>query len=235
MKVKTANLRRLNNVGNGDSSLNRDVLTEMLKQWRQKLGYCSIFAAVPAILASQAQQARSDKSKTIEVSVAGRDARRVGTMNMSFTNRALLKRQSEFRLPHQKGSFDMLAPFAGKDDCPGLTIPGGTYTAAAPYVDSGDTTGANNTVNRISFGYYYYYAYSDTLGPDHVYSFTLTSRGANPQIQVSTPSGTYRPMIYVLEGRHLRARRGGATLNIVIKEAGAFPPKGGPNNIPAPK
>ncbi len=86
----------------------------------------------------------------------------------------------------------------GNDDCPGRAIPGGTYTAAAPYSDSGDTTGANDTVTNLA-SFYYYYNY-DANGPDHVYSFTLTGRGLNPEIKVSATSGTYRPMIYVLQG-----------------------------------
>ena len=199
MKTKTANSRRLDILGNGDCSSDREILTAMLKQWRQKLGYCSIFAAVPAILAAHVTEARSDEAKKPEASVAGRNARRLERLNMSFSNPALLKRQSEFRLPHQKGSFDMLATLAGNDDCPGRTIPGGNYTAAAPYVDSGDTTGANNTVRRAYYINYTYYNY-DAFGPDHVYSFTLTGRGPNPQIEVSTTSGTYRPLIYVLQG-----------------------------------
>jgi len=92
----------------------------------------------------------------------------------------------------------MLAPIAGNDECPGRTIPGGSYTAGAPFSGSGNTAGANDTVTRIGT-YYYYYSY-DALGPDHVYSFTITSRGSNPQIEVSTTSGEYRPLIYVLQG-----------------------------------
>jgi len=168
----------------------------MRKQWRQKLGYCSIFAAVPAILAAHVSEARSDEAKKPEASVAGRSAGLLERLKMSFSNPALLKRQSEFLLPHQKGSFDMVTTFAGNDDCPGRTIPGGTYTTAAPYIDSGDTTGANNTVNSLS-GFYYSY---DSPGLDHIYSFTLTGRGPNPRIEVSTTSGTYRPLIYVLQG-----------------------------------
>jgi len=79
----------------------------------------------------------------------------------------------------------MLTAFGGNDDCLGRIIPAGTYTAAAPYTESGDTTGANDTVTGL--GYYYYYSF-DASGPDHVYTFTLTGRGATPQIQVSTTS-----------------------------------------------
>ena len=89
----------------------------------------------------------------------------------------------------------MLASLAGNDDCPGRSIPGGSYTASAPFIDSGDTTGANNTVTHLP----YYYSY-DAHGPDHIYSFTLTGRGANPRIEVSTTSGSYKPLIYVLHG-----------------------------------
>ncbi len=197
MKTTLANLSRLDIPGNGDRSSDRETLTAMLKQWRQKLGYCSIFAAVPAILASNLQAARSAEAKEPEASVAGRGARLLERLNISGSNPALRKRQSEYRLPHQKGSFDMLAPLAGTDDCQGGAIPDGNYTAATPYTASGDTTGANNTVTGVQ--YYYYYSY-DSAGPDHIYSFTLSGRGPNPQIQVSTTSGTYRPLIYVLQG-----------------------------------
>jgi hypothetical protein len=200
MKAKIANPRRLDILGNGDLSSNRESSTAMLKQWRQKLGYYSIFATIPAMLVSHVQEVRADEAKKPEVSVAGRTASLRERLNKNYSNPALLKRQSEYRLPHQKGSFDMLAALAGNDDCPGRAIPGGNYTAAAPYSESGDTTGANDTVTRVlNPSYYYYYSY-DAHGPDHVYSFTLTGRGPNPQIQVSTTSGTYRPLIYVLQG-----------------------------------
>jgi hypothetical protein len=198
MKTKTTDSKRLDIVGDGHLSSNRESLTAMRKQWRQKLGYCSIFAAVPAMLASNVPVASSDEAKKPEVNVAGRTTRFLERLNKSCSSPDLLKRQSEFRLPHQTGSFDMLAALGGNDDCPGRAIPGGTYTAAAPYIDSGDTTGANDTVTRFP-GFYYYYSY-DASGPDHVYSFTLTGRGPNAQIEVSTTSGTYRPLIYVLQG-----------------------------------
>ncbi len=197
MKTKIANLRRLDILGNGGFSSDRETLTAMLKRLRQGLGYCSIFAAVPAILASHTSEARSDEAKKPETIVAGRTARPLGRLNKSCSNPALLKRQSAFLLPHQKGTFDPLITVGGTDDCPGRAIPGGTYTAAAPFIDSGDTTGANNTVNQLH--YYYYYTF-DALGPDHVYSFTLTGRGPNPKIEVSTTSSTYKPLVYVLQG-----------------------------------
>lgn len=199
MKAQTANSQRLDILGNGDRLSDRDIFSAILKQWRHKLGYCSIFAAVPAILASHITEARSDEAKKPEASVAERTAKRLRALKMSLSNPALLKRQSAFRLPHQQGNFDtVLAVAGGSDDCPGRAIPSGTYTAAAPFTDAGDTTGANDTITSLP-SFYYYYSY-DAHGPDHVYSFTLTARGPNPQIKVSATSGTYRPLIYVLEG-----------------------------------
>jgi hypothetical protein len=197
MKAPVTNPRRLDIPGNGDWSSDQELLTTILKRWRQRLGYCSIFAAVPAVFASHIPESRSDAAKKPQVSIAGKDVRHLEKLNMSSSKTALLKRQSKYRLPHQNGSFDILATLGGNDDCPGRIIPSGNYTAAAPYTDSGDTTGANDTVTRVH--YYYYYDY-DASGPDHVYTFTLTGRGPNPQIEVSTTSGTYRPLIYVLYG-----------------------------------
>ena len=198
MKTETGNARQLQILGNAVSSSQREIFAETVKQWGQRLGYCSIFAAVPAILASHLTEARSDEAKKPEASIAGRVARRLEKLNIRGSSPALLRRQSEYRLPHQKGSFDTWTTLGGNDDCPGRQIPGGIYTAAAPYIDSGDTTGANSTVN--TFYVYFGYQTLDSLGPDHVYSFILTGRGPNPQIAVSTTSSAYRPLIYVLEG-----------------------------------
>jgi hypothetical protein len=202
MKNQTAKLSRLDIPGGGECLSERDIFAAAVKQWRQRLGYCSIFAAIPAILATHVTEARSDEVKRTEAVVPGRGLRLLDRLSVNRSNPALLKRQSEFRLPHQKGNFAMVTTFAGVDDCPGRAIPGGNYTAAAPYTDSGDTTGANNTVNRLN--YYYYYTF-DASGPDHVYSFMLTGRGPNPQIEVSTTSGTYRPLVYVVEGGYAGA------------------------------
>src|SRR5260370_10081857 len=119
-------------LGNGDRSSDQEIFTVTLKQWWQKLGYYSILAAVPAMLVSQVQGAGTDGGKRPEVSVAGRTTRLLERLNKNRSNPALLKRQSEFLLPHQKGSFDMTT-LGGNDDCPGRAIPGGTYTAVAPY------------------------------------------------------------------------------------------------------
>jgi hypothetical protein len=196
MKTTIAD-QQLDILGNGEHPSDHEVLSTLLKQWRKRLGYFSIFAAVPALVAVPVSEARTDEPKEPDANVSRRIQQRLNKLGLRTNTPALLKRQSEFRLPHQRGNFATLASVAGNDGCPGQRIPGGTYTATSPYLDSGDTTGANNTVNHVQ--YYYYYSF-DAGGPDHVYSFTLTGRGQFPQIQVSTTSSSYKPMIYVLPG-----------------------------------
>ena len=219
MKPDIATTRRLDILGNGNCSSDQAIFTATLKKWRQRFGYLSIFAAIPAVLSSNLPVAKSDDGKKPERTVARKGTKVRARLNASGSNSALLKRQSEFLLPHQKGNFSLLPTVAGNDDCPGRNIPGGNYTAAAPYVDSGDTTGANNTVNRID---YYYYYNIDAFGPDHIYSFTLTGRGPNPQIQVSTTSGSYKPLVYVMPGGYTNscpAGTGNYEYAIVVSEA----------------
>src|SRR5688572_31487927 len=110
---------------------------------------------------------------------------------------ALLARQSNYRMPGENQANSASSLLAGADNCPGTPIPPGNYTAAAaPYTDSGDTTGANNTVANYSGTYYYTF----NNGPDHVYSFTLTGFGPNPRIEVSTTNSTFNTLVYVLNG-----------------------------------
>lgn len=199
MKAKIADTKRVNILGNGDLPSNREILTQMLKTWRQRLGYYSIFAALPAILTSLTQAAQAGEEKKPEASIAVKPANLLKRLNKSRSNFGLLQRQSNYFLPHPNEKNNIVSALAGGDDCPGNAIPAGTYTAAAPFTDTGNTAGANNTVGSLR-GYYYYYSYS-AEGPDHIYSFTLTGRGSNPQIQVSATSATYQPMIYILEGR----------------------------------
>jgi len=200
MKAQTASPRHLDILGNANRLSDREIFTAVLKRWRQKLGYCSLLATVPTVLVSQVSEARSETIKKPAASVAERTARRLERLRTGLINPTLLKRQSAFLLPHQQGKLDMAIEVAGgSDDCPGRPIPGGAYTAAAPFTDAGDTTGANDTVSSLSSFYYYYSSYS-AQGPDHVYSFTLTGRGPNPQIVVSSTSGSYKPLIYVLQG-----------------------------------
>ena len=199
MKVEITNTKRLYVLGNSGLFSDREILTAFLKQFRQKLGYYSIFAAFPAILTSLAQEAQADEPKKPEANVAGQTVSLVERRDKSLSKPALLRRRSNYLLPFQKGQYNFNSVLSGSDDCPGTAIPTGTYTAAAPFTDSGNTTGANNTVNLLS-SYYYYYTYN-AAGPDQIYSFKITGRGANPQIQVSATSATYKPMIYILDGR----------------------------------
>jgi uncharacterized protein DUF4214 len=199
MKAKTTTAKPLDLVGNG-SKRDREIFASVMEQWRHRIAYCSVFTAISAVLSgSLAAEARTERSKTPTASV-GEEPARPQKPNLPFINRYLLKRQSEFRLPHQNANF--LPTFVGNDDCPGKSIPAGTYTSVAPYTDSGDTTGANDTINRLYYSYYNitYPAH----GPDHVYSFTITNRGANPEIRVSTASSTYKPLVYIIDAQYGR-------------------------------
>lgn len=183
-----------------DLSLDREHLAELLRQWRQKLGYLSVIAACPAILGTSAQGAISDETKKPDVSVAGRIPKRLERLNNNCSKPEFLRRQRNYFLPHQRNKYNVVSAFTGGDNCPGSPIPSGAYTAAAPFSDTGDTTGANNTVSRLCY-YYCYYNYN-VQGPDLVYSFTLSSRGPSPEIRVTPTSGTFNPAIYVLDGRY---------------------------------
>ena len=200
MKAQTTQeSNRLDIPRNGTQSSHSEFLAASQRHWKQKLGFCSMFATLPALLHSNVPVVRSNQIKEPERSVAERPKFRERT-NKIHSTPALLRLQSKFRLPHQRSNFNMLASFGGSDDCPGQAIPGGSYTAGSPYIDSGDTTGANDTISRAFDIFYFYYNW-ETLGPDEIYSFTLTGRGPNPKIQVSTNSSTYRPLVYVLDGR----------------------------------
>ena len=198
MNEKSRNFTAAEILGDTQSS-NRHGFSSKNRNWYQTFGYCSVFAVAPVLLATPLTPMRSDSSKT-ETPNVGESGTKRGKLSVGRNNE-LLKRQSRFRLPHQRiKGFPMLATFSGADDCPGRLIPDGDYTAALPFVDSGDTTGANNTVSALGFNYYYYYYTTfDTPGPDHIYSFTLSRLGPNPQIKVSSSSG-FNPLIYILNG-----------------------------------
>jgi hypothetical protein len=189
---------RLDVLGNGHGPTDQEIFNSVLRRWRHRLGYGSVFVAVPAVLASQLNVTRSAEIKEPQARVTTQGARLLEKLTLNSSKRSLLKRQSAFRLPHQESGSDILTPLGGADECPGRVIPGGTYTTALPFVDSGDTTGSNNTVSNLESQYYYYYGNYPAQGPDLVYSFTITSLGPNPQIEVSGTSGSYQPLIYVL-------------------------------------
>ncbi len=167
---------------------------ETAASWLSRLGYFSLFAGAASLFAANPHEVWARYAAAVPPRIT-KKAKIVAEMN-ACSKPELLRRQSEYRLPHQKNSFDMMAVLAGSDNCPGLPIPAGTYTAAAPYTDTGNTTGANNTVS--SQGCFYYYYYANAGGPDNIYSFTLTARGANPRIEVSTSSGSYNTEVYIL-------------------------------------
>jgi hypothetical protein len=198
MKSHMTKSSELNITGSGRSD--QEIFSTVLKHWGQKVGYCSVVAAVPALLASNLPVAHSAEAKKPQIQVIGNGTRNLAQLNLNAGNRGLLKRQSQFRLPHQSGD-DRLTPLSGLDDCPGRIIPGGNYTVGAPYIDAGDTTGANDTVTSVpSYYYYFYYGNYHAHGPDHVYTFTLTAHGPDARIEVSATNGSYKPLIYVIEG-----------------------------------
>src|SRR6185436_18834263 len=134
MKSKIPSPRQLSVPENNDRSSNRERLNALLKRWRQKLSWYSIFALLPPMFFSHTQEAQAGEPRKPEASVAGQTARLRERLNKRFTNIALLKRQSTYHLPIPKG-FRMLTAFAGNDDCPERPILEGTYTSAAPYTD----------------------------------------------------------------------------------------------------
>jgi hypothetical protein len=182
-------------IGAGPALSVQNFLSDALRDWRQRVGYYSMCAALPAMLTAHAQDTGTDRVTSPKMLLAEQDAeltaRRDGRRR---TTAAFLRQQTEYRLPHQRGSFDIVSVFNGNDDCPGTPIPAGAYTAASPYVDTGDTTGANDTVTNIQ-PYYTYGAH----GPDRIYTFVITSIGANPEIKVTTTTPRYKPMIYVTD------------------------------------
>jgi len=184
----------------GNVVADRDIFAAWFASWRRRLGYFSMFAALPAVLASQSAEARAEDARQPQVDLSNRHARFIDRLKSCDTKPDFLRRESSFRLPHEGSGLNIVAAFAGNDDCPGRAIPPGLYTAAAPYSDTGNTTGANNTVTELPYsGYYYQYVYG-VNGPDLVYSFTLISIGDSPTIRVTSTSPTYDPAIYVLVG-----------------------------------
>ena len=75
-----------------------------------------------------------------------------------------------------------------------------TTRRAAPYTDTRAIRPERITLSTTRIGSTIGITVTKPNGPDNVYSFTLTGLGPNPQIELSTSSGTYKPMIYVLRG-----------------------------------
>jgi len=174
-----------------------------LRSWRQKLGCYSIFAAMPAIMAARAQDARANGTSGSD----GDD--KATTTRLPRLGRGDLRRGRNSR-------FDLVSFFTGGDNCPGRPIPDGSYTVAAPFIDTGDTSGANSTVSRVS--YYYYFFYYNVKAADLIYSFTITSRGQAPEIRVTPNSTTYDPTIYLVSERY----RGGCPAGALESSTHSF-------------
>jgi hypothetical protein len=81
-------------------------------------------------------------------------------------------------------------PKAGTDDC---TSP--TSIPSTPFNDTGDSTGATDSVNGIPLGCNGIYA--QVAGGDHIYTFDVTA-GNSLTFTLSTSSVTYDPSIYIL-------------------------------------
>ncbi len=163
--------------------------------WLSRVGSISLILGAASVINGSATElwTRDDiRPGPVPPRFQNRVEKRIRALGTS----ALLARQSNYRLPGNKGNADPLGLLAGSDNCPGTPIPAGAYTAANPYIDSGSIAGANNTVWNYGGGYYYSYS----GGPDHVYSFTLAARGPNPRIEISTSSSTSDPLVYIANG-----------------------------------
>lgn len=161
-------------------------------RWRQRCGFLSLLAAAPALAAGGIENILPPK-----VSTASDGGAAPGVGRGSPRRGKFFARRDNHFLPHQQQETNIFAAYTGNDDCPGAQIPNGVYTAASPFTDTGDTTGANNTISTV-YCYYCFYLTLASNGPDHVYTFTITSTGANPEIRVTPNSGSYNPLIYIL-------------------------------------
>ena len=199
MKVKSADPKRLDILGSGQASPNRELEAAALRLWQQKLGYFSLFAGFTTVFALQAQDvAAKDKDKTaVPPRIARQAAELVKKLNAGCSKPELLRHQSDYMLPGQKGKFNMLTLLTGGDNCPGTPIPAGTYTTGSPFTDTGTTIGANSTVQFVQAGCS---DYEQVDGPDLIYSFKIERRGTNPRIQATTTSSNYDLSIYILNG-----------------------------------
>src|SRR5688572_3414525 len=93
-----------NIMSNSKTSPTREALKAVLKAWQRRLGYFSIFAALPAVIGSQLQEAKGDELKppAVPVSGAANKARRLRRPNNNSSTPAFLQRQGSYLLPHQK-------------------------------------------------------------------------------------------------------------------------------------
>ena len=182
----------------GKSAESNASLMRHFKEWRRRISYYSVFTAVPALMFGSPQELQANEVTAGSQSSPGESERFVRRRSVKprFLGPPIRS------LGYSRGPVLTDFVMTGSDDCPGTQIPAGSYTAAAPYVDTGDTTGANNTVNAVGsrfYSYYYGYYYSaiGAPGSDRMYSFVVNSFGADARLTVTTSSPTYRPMIYL--------------------------------------
>lgn len=187
----------------------------------RRAAWCSAAASLPVCLGLYANVRAGDLLTDAENTATGEPD------NGNCRKWWPMKRRNGFLLPHQATNDDLINELAGGDDCPGNAVPAGSYTQASPFRDSGSTVGSNNTVNNARFINYCYYSYNAN-GPDQIYSFTLTGRGTNPKIEVTTTSQSYQPMIYVLETRDNQGCPAGTGTNNIcrLRVAGYAPAPG---------
>ncbi|MGD9562168.1 MAG: FG-GAP repeat domain-containing protein [Pyrinomonadaceae bacterium] len=199
MKVRNAEPERLDILGKPQALRTPVLDAAAVRSWRKQIGYFSLFAGLATIVTSQAGNAiAGENDKAIPPRVKRQAAELVQKLKSGACSKPeLLRRQSEYRLPGQRSQFNMVEILAGADNCPGAPIPSGNYTTGAPFTDTGSTVGANSTVDFPRVGCS---NYDQTAGPDHIYSFRMSARGANPQIRVAPGNGLYDTSIYILNG-----------------------------------
>jgi hypothetical protein len=154
-------------------------------RWLSRVGYFSLLAGAVSLIAALPKEAAAaegtpftPKRRILKPSALLQDRR-------AFIAPVLLDRQAGPSASEMANSSQL----AGADTCPGAKIP--------PYTVSGNTTGADDTVQNYWGSYYY----TQVWGRDHIYTFTITARGANPRIEVTADAGSqYDPAIYIANG-----------------------------------
>jgi hypothetical protein len=196
MRVRNSKPEGLDILGNQGVSagFDGDWRFELLKK---SSGYMSVVAGISIAMLGQVQDAPAKANGKVPPGVAQRALTALEQYKQSCSTPELLRSQAKFRLPNGGEGLELARTFAGGDACPGNAVPAGNYTVGSPYLDSGTTVGANNTVTSIQAGCSNYLT---NPGPDHIYSFKISARAAAAQISMTTTTGTYDPSIYILNG-----------------------------------
>ena len=170
-------------------------LSKFLAHWRDRLGYMSMWAALPVLFGSEVTDARAPNVSDPKENNTERKMWSIKQQSRSRPGSEFLKRLSAYSRDNNTAALAQSTLIGGADNCPGQPIPAGNYTAAAPFTDNGTTVGASSTVNSV----YCYYCNSPMLGPDVVYRFRLTATGPNPLITVVPTSENFDVKIYLLD------------------------------------